>query len=109
MKKTIKMFFAAAFAIVSAACAREEIFESEMTRGESRTFTCAIDEDAQTRTEITKQGKTVWKEGDRILVSNGTESDTLTVDSKFAGQKYFEFTTTLQGKIYVVYPYNYVK
>lgn len=109
MKKTIKMFFAAAFAIVSAACAREEIFESEMTRGESRTFTCAIDEDAQTRTEITKQGKTVWKEGDRILVSNGTESDTLTVDSKFAGQKYFEFTTTLQGKIYVVYPYNSVK
>lgn len=103
------MFFAAAFAIVSAACAREEIFESEMTRGESRTFTCAIDEDAQTRTEITKQGKTVWKEGDRILVSNGTESDTLTVDSKFAGQKYFEFTTTLQGKIYVVYPYNSVK
>ncbi len=109
MKKTINILFAAALAIVSAACAREEIFENEQTRGEARTFTCAIDEDAQTRTEITKQGKTVWKEGDKILVSNGTDSDTLEVDSKFAGQKYFEFTTTLQGKIYVVYPYNSVK
>lgn len=109
MKKTINILFAAAFAIASVACAREEIFENEPTRGELRTFTCAFDEDAQTKTEITKQGKTVWKEGDKILVSNGTESDTLTVDSKFAGQKYFEFSTTLEGKIYVVYPYTAAK
>ena len=105
MKKTINILFAAALAIASVACAREEIFENEQqTRGELRTFTCVFDEDAQTKTEITKQGKTVWKEGDKILVSNGTESDTLTVDSKSAGQKYFEFSTTLEGKIYVVYP-----
>ncbi len=104
------MLFAAAFAIVSAACAREEIFENEPSRGELRTFTCALDEDdVQTKTDITKQGKTVWKEGDKILVSNGTESDTLTVGSQFAGQKYFEFSTTLEGKIYVVYPYSAAK
>lgn len=109
MKKTINILFAAAFAIASVACAREEIFENEPTRGELRTFTCTFDEDAQTKTEITKQGKTVWKEGDKILVSNGAESDTLTVDSKFAGQKYFEFSTTLEGKIYVVYPYTAAK
>ena len=104
MKRTINILFAAAFAIASVACAREEIFENESSMGELRTFTCAFDEEVQTKTDITKQGKTVWKEGDKILVSNGTESDTLTVDSMFAGQKYFEFSTTLEGKIYVVYP-----
>lgn len=98
------MLFVAAFAIASAACAREEIFDNEQSGKEVRTFTCSFDEDAQTRTDITKQGKTVWSVGDKIFVSNGTESDTLTVDSKFAGQRYFEFSTTLEGKIYVVYP-----
>lgn len=110
MKKTVNILFAAAFAIASVACAREEIFENEPSRGELRTFTCALDsDDVLTRTDITKQGKTVWKEGDKILVSNGSESDTLAVDSKFAGQKYFEFSTTLEGKIYVVYPYTAAK
>lgn len=104
MKKTIKMLFAAALAIASVACTREEILDGGKTRGELRTFTCSFDEDAQTRTDITKQGKTVWSEGDRIFVTNGAESDTLTVDAKFAGQRYFEFSTTLEGTIYVVYP-----
>ncbi len=105
MKKTIKMLFVAALAIASAACAREEVLDGGQTRGEARTFTCSFDEDApETKTDITKQGKTVWSEGDKIFVTNGTESDTLTVDSKFAGQRYFEFSTTLEGEIYVVYP-----
>lgn len=98
------MLFVAALAIASAACAREEVLDGGQTRGELRTFTCSFDEEAQTKTDITKQGKTVWSEGDRIFVTNGTESDTLTVDSKFAGQRYFEFSTTLEGEIYVVYP-----
>lgn len=98
------MLFVAALAIASAACAREEVLGGGQTRGELRTFTCSFDEDAQTKTDITKQGKTVWSEGDKIFVTNGTESDTLTVDAKFAGQKYFEFSTTLEGEIYVVYP-----
>lgn len=108
MKKSLYILFAAALAIASASCTREEIFENEQTGKEVRTFTCSFDEDVQTRTEITKQGKTVWAEGDKIYVSNGTEADTLTVDSKFAGEKYFEFSTTLEGKIYVVYPVSAV-
>lgn len=98
------MLFVAALAIASAACAREDVLDGGQTRGELRTFTCSFDEETQTKTDITKQGKTVWSEGDKIFVTNGTESDTLTVDSKFAGQRYFEFSTTLEGKIYVVYP-----
>lgn len=98
------MLFVAALAIASAACAREEVLDGGQTRGELRTFTCSFDEETQTKTDITKQGKTVWSEGDKIFVTNGTESDTLTVVSKFAGQRYFEFSTTLEGKIYVVYP-----
>ena len=105
MKKTIYILFAAALAIASVACAREEIFDNGQTRGEARTFTCAIPEDdVQTKTEITKQGKTVWSGGEKLLVSNGTDSEVVTVDPKFKDQKYFEFTTTLEGKIYVVYP-----
>uniref|UniRef100_UPI00402A29DB hypothetical protein n=1 Tax=Candidatus Cryptobacteroides bacterium TaxID=3085639 RepID=UPI00402A29DB len=87
MKKTIKMLFVAALAIASAACAREEVLDGGQTRGELRTFTCSFDEETQTKTDITKQGKTVWSEGDKIFVTNGTESDTLTVDSKFAGHR----------------------
>lgn len=98
------MLFVAALAIASAACAREEVLEGGQTRGEARTFTCSFDEDAQTRTDITKQGKTVWSEGDKIFVTNGTEKDTLMVGSQFAGKRYFEFSTTLEGEIYVVYP-----
>ena len=98
------MLFVAALAIASAACAREEVLDGGQARGEFRTFTCSFDEEAQTKTDITKQGKTVWSEGDKMFVTNGTESDTLTVDSKFAGQRYFEFSTTLEGEIYVVYP-----
>lgn len=109
MKKTKYILFAAALAIASVACTREEILDGGQTRGESRTFTCSFEEDVQTKTDITKQGKTVWAEGDKIFVSNGTESDTLTVDSKFAGQRYFEFSTTLEGKIYVVYPCSAAK
>lgn len=98
------MLFVAALAIASAACAREEVLDGGQARGEFRTFTCSFDEEAQTKTDITKQGKTVWSEGDKIFVTNGTESDTLAVDAKFAGQRYFEFSTTLEGEIYVVYP-----
>ena len=98
------MLFVAALAIVSAACAREEVLDGGKARGELRTFTCSFEEDAQTKTDITKQGKTVWSEGDKIFVTNGTENDELTVDAKFAGQRYFEFSTTLEGTIYVVYP-----
>ncbi len=110
MKKTLYILFAAALAIASAACTREEILENEQTGKEARTFTCSLEgDDALTRTDITKQGKTVWAEGDKLFVTNGTESDTLTVDSKYAGQKYFEFSTTLEGKIYVVYPVSAAK
>lgn len=99
------MLFVAALAIASAACAREEVLDGGQTRGEARTFTCSFDEDVpETKTDITKQGKTVWSEGDKIFVTNGTENDELTVDAKFAGQRYFEFSTTLEGTIYVVYP-----
>jgi hypothetical protein len=108
MKKSLYILFAAALAMASASCAREEIFENEQAGKEVRTFTCSFDGEAQTKTNITKQGKTVWAEGDMIYVSNGTEADTLTVDSKYAGQKYFEFSTTLEGKIYVVYPVSAV-
>lgn len=107
MKKTAYILFAAAFAMASASCAREEIFDNVRT-GEVRTFTCSLGED-QTRTDITTKGKTVWSENDSLLVSNGTDADTVVVDRKYAGEKYFSFETSLTGKICVVYPHNAAK
>ena len=104
MKKTTNILFAAALAIASVACAREELFDKDQTGKEVRTFVCSIDEGEQTRTDITTKGKTVWSVNDSLLVSNGTEKDTVVVDSKFAGERYFTFETELTGSIYVVYP-----
>lgn len=107
MKKIKYIILAAAMAVASLACTREEIFKEDLSQKTTRTFTCSFDDESDgdaTRTEITKQGKTVWAEGDKIWVSNGTENDTLTVASEYAGKKYFEFQTTLEGTIYVVYP-----
>ena len=107
MKKTAYILFAAALAMASASCAREEIFDNART-GEVRTFTCSLGEE-QTKTDITTKGKTVWSENDSLLVSNGTDADTVVVDRKYAGEKYFSFETQLTGKIYVVYPHNAAK
>ena len=107
MKKTTYILFAAALAMASASCAREEIFDNVRT-GEVRTFTCSLGEE-QTKTDITTKGKTVWSENDSLLVSNGTKTDTVVVDKKYAGEKYFSFETQLTGKIYVVYPHNAAK
>lgn len=107
MKKTAYILFAAALAMASASCAREEIFDNVRT-GEVRTFTCSLGEE-QTKTDITTKGKTVWSENDSLLVSNGTDADTVVVDRKYAGEKYFSFETQLTGKIYVVYPHNAAK
>lgn len=104
MKKSLKyILFAAAIAVASASCAKEEILQAPELQKELRTFTCSFESD-ETRTDITSQGKTVWSEGDRLLVTNGTENDTLTVGAASAGTRYFEFQTALEGKIYVVYP-----
>lgn len=107
MKKTTYILFAAALAMASASCAREEIFDNVRT-GEVRTFTCSLGEE-QTKTDITMKGKTVWSENDSLLVSNGTDEDIVVVDKKSAGEKYFSFETQLTGKIYVVYPHNAAK
>ena len=108
MKKTVYIFFAAALALAGAACTREEITDGDQGRN-VRTFTCAFADqnnasDEETRTDITKQGRTVWLEGDKLWVSNGTEVDTVTVPASGNQQKYFDFQTTLEGKLYVVYP-----
>lgn len=109
MKKTIYTFLAAALAFAGAACTMDELTPETVGQREIRTFVCSFDGDAQTRTDITKQGKTVWVTGDKIWVSNGTEADTLTVAAEYAGQRYCEFKTALQGKIFVVYPLSAAK
>ena len=108
--KKLYIFLAAAVMIIGSACTKEELDGDKVpVKKEVRTFVVSFDGSEDTRTDITKQGKTVWAEGDKIWVSNGTESDTLTVGAQYDGQRYCEFNTELQGTIYVVYPMSAAK
>jgi hypothetical protein len=109
MKKTLYILFAAAIAMATAACTKEDPIQSGANQKTVRTFTCSFDDSGVTKTDITKQGKTVWADGDKLWISNGTAFDTLTVASEYAGQKYCEFQTTLEGTLYVVYPLSAAK
>ena len=99
------MILAAATVFGFAACTVNELSPIETPVRTLRTFTCGFDEDV-TKTTINRQGKTLWSEGDKILLTNGTESDTVIVDALYAGEKYCEFATALEGTLYAVYPYN---
>ena len=78
--KKLYIFLAAAVMIIGSACTKEELDGDKVpVKKEVRTFVVSFDGSEDTRTDITKQGKTVWAEGDKIWVSNGTESDTLTL------------------------------
>lgn len=109
MKKTLYILLVAISALATVACSKEELFNSNDKQPQMRTFTCSFDEGDATKTEITQKGKTVWAEGDKIWVSNGTAFDTLTVDKVYAGLKYCEFKTALEGTLYVVYPFSAAK
>lgn len=113
MKKNICILAFAAISMTFSACVKEDILDApQRPVGEGRTFTVSFEgsDDQDTRTEITKQGKTVWTTGDQLVVTNGTEADTVTVPASANGQKYFDFSTTVTGTIYVVYPASaYVK
>lgn len=107
MKKNICILAFAAIAMTFSACVKEDILDApQRPVGEERTFTVSFEgsDDQDTRTEITKQGKTVWTTGDQLVVTNGTDADTVTVPASANGQKYFDFSTTVTGTIYVVYP-----
>ena len=107
MKKNICILAFAAIAMTFSACVKEDILDApQRPVGEERTFTVSFEgcDDEDTRTDITKQGKTVWATGDQLLVTNGTDADTVTVPASANGQKYFDFSTTVTGTIYVVYP-----
>lgn len=108
MKRLSYILLAATFAVGTVACSVNEITPEVAPVGTVRSFVCGFDED-DTKTAITRQGKTVWSEGDKILITNLKEIDTLTVGAEAAGSKFFEFSTTMEDTLYVVYPYNAYK
>lgn len=114
MKTNIKKtgLFAAIAFFAALSCAKEEFEAGFKASRELRTLVCSFEQGQDgdlTKTDITKQGKTVWKSGDKLWVSNGSENDTLTVAAEFDGKKYCEFQTKLAGKVYVVYPLSAAK
>lgn len=109
MKKTLYILFAATIAMATVACSKEELFDSNAKQSQMRTFTCSFDQGDVTKTNLTEKGKTVWEDGDKIWVSNGTAFDTLTVTPHKDAPQYFDFKTALEGTLYVVYPFSAAK
>lgn len=103
MKKSLYIVCAAALAMSVVSCVKEEFGMRQDVTKPVREFTVSFDSESS-KTTLTPQGKTVWAEGDQIWITNGQECDTLTVGADFAGKKFFEFSTTLEDSIYVVYP-----
>src|SRR5574344_1639964 len=109
MKKTLYILFAATIAMATVACSKEELFDSNAKQSQMRTFTCSFDQGDVTKTNLTEKGKTVWEDGDKIWVSNGTAFDTLTVTPHKDAPQYCDFKTALEGTLYVVYTFSAAK
>lgn len=108
MKNINIVYIITIIVLSTSGCIREKLTDTVKT--EKRILICSFENNEAgsnnitTKTSITRYGKTVWKVGDKIWVSNGINSDTLTVSSEYDGKKYCEFNTDLKGKLYIVYP-----
>lgn len=102
MKKTV-YFLLTALSIAALSSCIQEITPEEMTAGKSRTYT--IELAPSTRTDITAEGKTVWKTGDQILLTDGTTKDTVVVAAADNGKAVATIEACLLGTtVYAIYP-----
>jgi hypothetical protein len=61
MKKTLYILFAAAIAIATVACSKEELFNSDSKQPQTENDSpAAFDQGDATKTDLTQKGKTVW-------------------------------------------------
>jgi hypothetical protein len=108
-KKSFILITALSLLMATTACTEEEMTTRNEGTLPTRTFTCRLDDGDLTKTSLTDKGKTVWNQGDKIWVSDGTAIDTLTVTPHTDAPQYCDFETALQGTLYVVYPLSAAK
>lgn len=108
MKKLSYLLIAAFATLAVASCVKDQIeaVPQEGSVGQTE-FTVALT--PGTRTDLV-EGKTVWREGDKLWVSNGAAVDTIVVPASADGQASFSFKTekatptATNPNVYVVYP-----
>lgn len=113
MKKLIYFAFAAASALLLAACAKTD--EQQAPKGHVVTLSASIEEDEETKASVSDAGVFTWVSGDQIGVwtSNGVDGKFTRFDLKSgeSGKATAEFTGTLDVGYNVVagpvvYPYR---
>lgn len=101
MKKIFNYSIAVIAAVAAVSCAKElEIEQNGNVSGQENKIVFTLPASKTTLEE----GKTVWVAGDNILITDGTNKETLTVPEEADGENSVEFTTTLSGKLYAIYP-----
>lgn len=102
MKKT-SYYLLTALSIAALSSCVKEMTPEEITSGQSRTYT--IELAPTTRTDITAEGKTVWKTGDKILLTDGTEKDTVVVSATDDGKAFATIESCMAGtEVFAIYP-----
>lgn len=101
MKKIFNYSIAVIAAVAAVSCAKElEIEQTGNVSGQENKIVFTL---PASKTML-HEGKTVWVEGDKILITDGTNSETLTVPEASAGSNTVELSTALSGKLYAIYP-----
>ena len=101
MKKIFNYSIAVIAAVAAVSCAKElEIEQTGNVSGQENKIVFSL---PASKTAL-DEGKTVWVAGDKILITDGTTQETLTVPEASAGEKSVELTTALSGKLYAIYP-----
>lgn len=109
MNKLIYFAFAAAPALLLAACAKTD--EQQAPKGRVVTLSASIEEDEETRAMVSDDGKFTWAEGDQIGVwTSDGKFTAFTLDGE-GGSISGNFSAELPDGIFVaegpvVYPYN---
>lgn len=105
MKKTLSFVFAAIAMLTVASCAKELLEPAELS-GETVTLTLNLGDGTKTAYQ---NGKTVWKAGDKVLISDGKNKVEVAIPSEGAGLSGCAVTLpaeslSFDGNLYAVYP-----
>jgi len=104
MKKTIAYLFAALAIVTAASCTKDEQLNNEEQSG-SRVIELIFDNGDATKVGVSDRTPQ-WEDGDQIWLSDGTNSETVTLTESDIDKtnNIAKITTTLSGTLYAVYP-----
>lgn len=103
MKKNL-VYLLSFLSVATVASCTKELVEPEEVASSAKKTTITITLDPSTRTSLS-EGKTYWTTGDKILVTDGTQKDTVVIPTADNGSSTATVTTSLSAsKLYAVYP-----